>query len=198
MKTCTGCGQTKSLTDFHRSKRGRGGISARCKQCARQQTYVEWIARDPEGRRASRTENTRKYRARLLSDPQSAAAYRRRKSEYMIQWQKRKKNDVAWRLKMTIRSRLACAIKGKSSRNGAVRHLGCSVPDLMAHLECQFDDGMTWENYGIGGWEVDHIKPLAAFDLTDVEQFRAASHYTNLQPLWGASNRAKAATYIPR
>lgn len=61
----------------------------------------------------------------------------------------------------------------------------------MAHLEAQFAPGMTWENRG--EWHVDHIRPLASFDLTDPEQLRTASHYTNLQPLWASDNLAKGA-----
>jgi hypothetical protein len=48
---------------------------------------------------------------------------------------------------------------------------------------------MNWDNYG--SWHIDHKKPLAAFDLTKVEQFRQAVHYTNLQPLWRIDNLRK-------
>ena len=41
---------------------------------------------------------------------------------------------------------------------------------------------MTWGNYG-KFWEIDHILPLASFDLTDREQFLRSIHWTNLQPL---------------
>ncbi len=54
---------------------------------------------------------------------------------------------------------------------------------------------MTWENWGWGGdkWHVDHIIPLASFDLNDPVQLLRANHYTNLQPLWQAENLAKGA-----
>ncbi len=73
----------------------------------------------------------------------------------------------------------------------AVRDLGCSVDKLKKHLESRFRFGMTWENYGM--WHIDHIRPLASFDLTDRVQFLQACHYTNLQPLWAPENLGKGA-----
>ncbi len=52
---------------------------------------------------------------------------------------------------------------------------------------------MTWENWGSGSgtWQIDHIRPLARFNLTDREQVLQACHHTNLQPLWFDEHVAK-------
>ena len=50
----------------------------------------------------------------------------------------------------------------------------------------------TWDNWGVT-WHLDHIKPLASFDLTDRAQFLLACHYSNLQPLLIAEHKAKTA-----
>jgi hypothetical protein len=55
---------------------------------------------------------------------------------------------------------------------------------------------MTWENWTTNGWHIDHIRPLASFDLTDRQQFLVACHYTNLQPLWATENRKKQARLL--
>ena len=65
------------------------------------------------------------------------------------------------------------------------------------HLEAQFKPGMTWDNYGLKGWHVDHIRPCASFDLRDPEQQRRCFHYTNLQPLWAEENLKKGSGPVP-
>ena len=66
--------------------------------------------------------------------------------------------------------------------------LGCDAAFAKEHLEKQFTEGMTWENYG--DWDIDHIRPCASFDLTDPEQQREAFHFSNLQPLWSTPEKA--------
>jgi len=53
---------------------------------------------------------------------------------------------------------------------------------------------MTWENHGVL-WEIDHIKPCAAFDLTDSKQQHECFHYSNTQPLYYSDNRTKKDKY---
>jgi len=53
---------------------------------------------------------------------------------------------------------------------------------------------MSWDNYGF--WHVDHIKPLAFFDLTNPEELKKVCHYTNLQPLWAEENLKKGTKII--
>ena len=60
---------------------------------------------------------------------------------------------------------------------------------LRAWIESKFLPGMTWENRR--QWHIDHIMPLAKFDLSDPAQQAAAFHYTNLQPLWAKDNLRK-------
>ena len=67
--------------------------------------------------------------------------------------------------------------------------IGCSIPELKAHLESRFKVGMSWENRSL--WHMDHVIALAKFDLTKESDQRAAFHYTNLQPLWASENLRK-------
>ena len=116
--------------------------------------------------------------------------YRARRAAYTKQ---RRKDDVCFRLAGNLRSRLKSAIRYSLKAGSAVTELGCSVQHLKLHLELFWDSGMSWENYGNGEgrWSIDHIRPLASFDLTDAAQCREANHFLNLQPMWQADNRKK-------
>lgn len=115
-------------------------------------------------------------------------------------WTKQKlATDPAFRVMQRQLKRLRQALKTQGvPRNKRVnKGFGCSALDLKAHLEALFLPGMSWENYGYNGWHVDHIRPIASFDLNDPEQFAQCFHYTNLQPLWAADNLAKSDTWEP-
>lgn len=99
------------------------------------------------------------------------------------------KHKVQFRLATNLRARLRSAIKNNSKVGSAVKDLGCSIEELKVYLESKFQSGMSWKNYG--KWHIDHIIPLASFDLSDREQFLEACHYTNLQPLWAKDNLVK-------
>jgi hypothetical protein len=104
--------------------------------------------------------------------------------------QKRKNNDINFKLACRLRIRLRGAIKNNQKIGSAVSDLGCNINDLKLYLERMFTIEMSWENWGVY-WHIDHIKPLAAFDLTDRNQFLEACHYTNLQPLYWRDNLIK-------
>lgn len=101
----------------------------------------------------------------------------------------RRDNDPLQRIKERLRSRLYQALKAhKATKADRTMELtGCTVSFLRSHLEAMFTPAMTWSNI-----HIDHIKPLAAFDLQDVDEQRRACHHTNLQPLLAADNMAKS------
>jgi len=94
-------------------------------------------------------------------------------------------NNLSHKIAHSLRVRLRRVVKTGS----AVKNLGCSIPEFLAHLESKFTTGMSWDNYG--KWHIDHIKPLSSYDLTNPEQLILACHYSNLQPLWAAENISK-------
>lgn len=72
-----------------------------------------------------------------------------------------------------------------------VDYIGCTPEELKAHLEKQFQKGMTWDNHTTNGWHVDHILPLTPEEPISEEEIYKRCHYTNLQPLWAKDNMRK-------
>lgn len=107
---------------------------------------------------------------------------------------KRKKNDPAFRVLCNLRNRFKDIMQ--STKNGGSKRMsqliGCTTKELADHLEKQFTDGMSWDNYGFYGWHVDHIRPCASFNHNDELQVKQCFHYTNLQPLWAKDNFKKS------
>ena len=110
------------------------------------------------------------------------------------------KTSRNFQLKKVLRNRVASALRAHQAGKG--RHteslIGCSVQQLAEHLEALFQPGMSWDDYGLYGWHIDHIRPCASFDLTDEAQQRECFHYTNLQPLWAADNIRKSDKWEPQ
>ena len=95
------------------------------------------------------------------------------------------------RLRSRIRSSVKNFVKNGQKAGSAVTDLGCTIEDLKLHLESLFQEGMSWENWSMYGWHIDHIIPLASFNLENREDLLKACHYTNLQPLWAKDNLSK-------
>lgn len=104
--------------------------------------------------------------------------------------------NINYKLRFAIRNRMKAVIKGKRTARSADFDFGCSIEQLIAHIQSQFQPGMSWGNWKKFGWHIDHIRPLASFDLTDLQQIRAACHYTNLRPLWWQDNLSKGSKII--
>gem|GEM_PF-5041291 len=126
--------------------------------------------------------------------PREKKPYTQRRNEYA---REKGRTDPNAHVCRVLRTRLSKAVRGEVRSGSAVRDLGCSVEQLREYLEAQFyphpltGEEMTWANHTSKGWHIDHVVPLAAFDLTDPEQLKAACHFTNLQPMWWFENQEK-------
>lgn len=119
---------------------------------------------------------------------------KKRKNSYR---NKRKKDDPLYKMIHTLRARIACFFKrGKLGKTGKIRKnkktiemLGANFDIVFKHIESQFQEGMTWENYGQKGWHVDHKIPLCS--AKNESDLVTLMHWSNLQPLWAYDNHKK-------
>ena len=159
---------------------------------------------DPEKKRARdarwRQNNKEKQKERLAKwqkdNPEKCkirnARWRENNPGYSAKYEnKRRAADVVFKMIKNIRAAMRLAIINNVKSGHTIELLGCSVEYLHEYLEGQFKPGMTWDNWGIRGWHIDHIIPLSYFDMSDPEQQKRAWHYTNLRPLWAKDNLRK-------
>lgn len=102
-------------------------------------------------------------------------------------------NNIEYRIINNLRSRMYIALSHRMATKSdkTINLLGCSIGTLINHIESMFSPGMTWDNKGRNGWDIDHIIPCSSFDLSNPEQQKICFHYTNLQPLWHIDNIKK-------
>jgi 5-methylcytosine-specific restriction endonuclease McrA len=151
-------------------------------------------AEEKERKRLIREEKKRqtklRYEAYIKSPEYRAerAAYRRR----------RRQADGTRRLRSSITCLVRFALKKQGATKGGktFAHLDYTPRELYEHIEAQFDENMTWENYG-SYWHLDHIIPQAAlpYDSLKHPNFKKAWAIDNLQPLEKSENIQKSSLY---
>ncbi len=103
------------------------------------------------------------------------------------------RGDTAGKVRQALSGRIRDALrrKGVVKTFTTLRYIGCTTACLRNHLQSQFTEGMSWSDYGVFGWHVDHIIPCAAFDLTREDHQMVCFNYRNLRPLWHHDNNKK-------
>jgi hypothetical protein len=173
------CSYTRKLDRHKRDSAWREKENKR-KAALSRKRYQDPILRDKEIKRTVTWAANRRQ-----SDPE----YRKKERERQVIYErKRRQYDLIYRIKRCLRNRLYYAIKNGYKSGSAVQDLGCSIDAFKEYIAAKFEPWMTWDNWTKDTWHLDHIVPLAAFDLTDPEQLRRAFHYTNYQPLKASIN----------
>jgi hypothetical protein len=119
--------------------------------------------------------------------------------EYKRKYEKhRKDTDPAYKLIANFRTAIYQVLKENNVEKN--KHyfdiLQYTPEELISHLEKQFTDGMTWDNYG--EWHVDHRMPISSFNFESIDDdsFIKCWSLDNLQPMWGKENIVKSNNII--
>ena len=153
---------------------------------------------DDHAQQRKKEVNAERYKRNMaVIKERHKANYQKTKDKIREKHNKRKLTDPEYVLKRRLRSRLKNIINDLGSKRykikSALSLLGCGLLEFKKHIESKFFEGMSWDR--LSEIHIDHIKPCAAFDLTNIDEQKKCFHYTNLQPLWIEENLSKGAIY---
>ena len=142
-------------------------------------------------------EQNKEYRKKYLKEyrEKNIDKIRKVKRDYE---KNRKASDPAYKLISNFRTAIYQVLKENNVEKN--KHyfdiLKYTPEELISHLEKQFTDSMTWENYG--EWHVDHRMPISSFvfESVDDDSFIKCWSLENLQPMWGKDNIVKGNNII--
>lgn len=190
MKTCLKCNIEKELDEFYKRSNEKDGKHRYCKECLR--PINDKYYQDSKEQRADYYKQYREENKEYFNN-YCHNHYHTNKDLYR-EWNKNKyENDLGFRLKHIVAARINEGLKLYQTlkNDRTIEYLGCSIGHYIDYLTLLFDDKMNWSNYA-EYWEIDHIKPIDSFDLSNEEELYKCFHYTNTQPLHKTENRQKS------
>ena len=93
------------------------------------------------------------------------------------------KTDVDFRLIRNTRRRIPHALNGKSKSSSTKEFFGIDIDTYRNWIEYQFTPEMNWLRI-----EIDHVKPICLFDVSNNDELKEAFNWKNTQPLFSERN----------
>ena len=177
------CLEDKNLSSFSKDKRNRVGLRGDCRKCAAEYRKKNVERNNAYMREYIKSSEHKKWRKEYRVKPQYRA--------YMRKYEKEQRKNPIVRLNRNMGKMLWEALKN-NKKCGKWELLDYNLNDLINHLEAQFDENITWENYG-SYWHIDHIIPKNRFKYLkpEEEEFKKCWSLDNLQPLEAIKNKSK-------
>lgn len=222
MKKCTICKLFLEEKEFCKDKSRHDGLNCRCRKCntIKQKKYVEKNKEKIRQHNKKSYEKHKEKRKQYAKDnyehikevrklrEEELKIYRkkwqeenreRRNEQAKLRERNKKKNDLRYRLNSIISTSIYQSLKVfnlDKSDCGWEKAVGYKLKDLIEHLENQFDENMSWDNYG-SYWHIDHIKPksLFVFQSLQDQEFKECWSLNNLRPLEAKENIRKSNKY---
>ncbi len=198
-KTCTNCKKKlkKNEKNFRYKSKKKNILTFRpvCRECERK--ILSMYNKSKEGKKSKSTRDKR-YAITGKKKIAQKKYYDKNQPAIMKKSVARRAEQRKTNPQILIRDRLAGRIRQALKKQNIVKSkatkdlTGCSISFLKEYLEKKFKPGMTWKNYGVKGWHIDHIIPCSRFDLTNLDQQKICFNYKNLQPLWALENLLKS------
>lgn len=209
---CSKCLNIKNLDCFYKDKNSKSGVTRWCKNCMQSQNK-NWKKENKENvnqymvkyRDVNKEKikiQAKEYKEKHQQELEIKAKEYKEKNRDKIRKLKRdyyhrvEKHSIQVIMRNRLSKRLTKALKGISKSKKTLELLGCDIKFFIEYIENKFLPGMSWDNYGVYGWHVDHINPCNNFDLSDESQQLKCFHYTNLQPMWAPDNCSKQDRWV--
>lgn len=106
---------------------------------------------------------------------------------------KKKMKDPVERLKRSMKTLLLAKMKKNSS---STTYFGSKIDFIKKWLEFNFEDDMSWDNYG-KHWQIDHTIPIDLWNVQDDNDAKLCFNWKNLMPLHKDRNLRKASHLQP-
>lgn len=201
-KVCNACGVEKHHSCYHRTKRTKQGLVHKCKECWRksyrkplEQMKQKGVRLNTETHKWCSSCSQLLLREGNFYNHKSSAdglSYRCKACHSRAEVKRRNK-DPNYKLRSNVSRAIRGMLAGKQKSGSCLSYLPYSFQQLREHLESQFDDQMSWENYG-SYWDLDHIYPhsLLPYDSMEHPNFAKCWALENLQPLEKMENIKKS------
>lgn len=220
MKKCTKCNEIKPKSEFGNHKNTKDRLQCHCKSCIKLNSKMfnknnpNWSKNHYLSRQSYyKNKASERYRNNKeeISFKQSEYYFKNktRIQECYREWvsinkdkinsynKERRSSNPSIKLANVLRSKLSTNIKRVNSLKDktSLNIVGMdSWEEFKIYIESQFEEGMNWDNYGIGAnnttWHIDHKIPISS--AKTLEEVKKLNHYSNLRPMWGSDNIRKS------
>ena len=191
MKRCTMCGIKKPETsEYFQFRKERDCFMTHCLECKRRKAR-EYIAKYDIKKRREKYANDNKEKTRKYQREYYLKNIDLIKKRAVESRRKRVASDPNLRLNLSVGANMRHSLKGNKNGRHWETLVNFTQEDLRKHLEIQFRNGMTWQNYG--EWNIDHKIPISIFNINGAKSkgFKKCWALENLQPLWQKENFRK-------
>jgi hypothetical protein len=187
-KVCPKCQQSKTIEQFTFPKR-KVPVGRICIDCQTQKGKEEYQVRR-EAHLAYRKKYYAENKESILANTKTEAYKNDRNAKKKI----RRKNDIQFRITESLKVRIHEVLKEYKDTSSNYL-LGCTKGHIVSWLTYQQEDGIDWDNYA-SHWHIDHVIPLAFFDITIKAEQLMCFNWMNLRPLEKGLNMIKSANII--
>lgn len=209
MKICCKCKMSKPLSEFGKLKKSNDGLRYDCKFCRKiynsqnKNSIKEYNKKYWDSKKNELCEKNKLYRINNKENIfVQKKMYRELNNDKIKEYMKkylpikkekiklRRNNDIQFRISENLRTKIHTLLANKE-RKSSMDIIDCCKKQLCEWLEYQFDNTMSWNNYG-SVWHIDHVIPINSFDMTKPTDVEVCFNWKNLQPLERFENQSKS------